>query len=306
MNAPHTDRELVVNADDLGFVPSVTRGIIEAMEHGIVRSASLMANMPNAADAVRDVARLRSRGLDLGVGLHFNIVVGEPVAGRSSLAGTAFHPLRVHAWRAWRRQLDLRDVERELRAQLERASRLLREAGMPVTHIDSHRHAHCLPGVYELVVAVAREHGIPHVRQPAESAATLLGKPHALLAVGALRALVGNRPHHDEARFAGVALMRSPHFDRDLGAFLEAILPGTTELMVHPGYDSPELAALDPYRAPRERELRALTAPSARERVERLGIRLARFGATARAGSAPTPAAPATPSAGRARTRRAE
>lgn len=290
-------RQLIVNADDLGLVPSVTRGIVETMASGIVRSASLMANMPAAAGAVLDVARLRDAGLDLGVGLHFNMVAGQPLVAGSTLAGATgnFLPLPVHAWRALRRRLVVADVERELRAQLGRAEQLLRGIGARVTHIDSHRHTHCIPGVYEMVQRVAREHGISHVRQPSETAATLLGRPHALLATRALRAMVGQRAPHGDARFAGIALMRSPTFDRDLDRFLVALPPGTTELMVHPGYDSPELAAMDGYRAPRERELRALTQPRLQERLDALGIRLSHFGATAPPASAARPAAPAAP-----------
>src|SRR5690349_15149849 len=97
-------RTLIVNADDLGFVPSVTRGIIEAMEHGIVRSTSLMVNTSHGEAAVRDVARLRDRGLDVGVGLHFNIVVGVPLGAVPALTSASgeFLPLSAHAWRAVR------------------------------------------------------------------------------------------------------------------------------------------------------------------------------------------------------------
>jgi len=35
-------RYLIVNADDFGQSPGVNRGIIQAHEHGIVTSASLM------------------------------------------------------------------------------------------------------------------------------------------------------------------------------------------------------------------------------------------------------------------------
>lgn len=288
-------RVLIVNADDLGFVPSVTRGILDSIERGIVRSTSLMVNMPDAADAVRGIGALAARGIPAGVGLHFNIVVGEPLHRGGPLvdARGRFLPLTTHAWRAWSGRLDLGAVERELRAQLERAQALLGGIGAPVTHIDSHRHSHCLPGVYEVVARVAREHGIPHVRQPVESGTTLLGRPHAMAASRILRFLVGDRPAYDPIRFAGIALMRSSTFQRDVERLLSALPEGATELMVHPGYDSPELAAIDSYRAPRERELRALTSPAVRETLESAGIMLAHFGATVPTASAPTPAAPA-------------
>jgi predicted glycoside hydrolase/deacetylase ChbG (UPF0249 family) len=290
-----TRRTLIVNADDLGFVPSVTRGILEAMEHGIVRSASLMTTMADAESAVRGVAAVADAGIDVGVGLHFNIVAGAPLTASPALTDRAgrFLPLTTHIWRAVRGRLDLRAVDAELHAQLQRAESLLETVGLTVTHIDSHRHAHCLPGVYELVTGLARERRIPHVRHPVESGPTLLARPHAVFATRVLRALVGTQAPYDDARFAGVALMRSPSFDTDLQRFVDALPPGRTELMVHPGYDSAELAAIDGYRAPRERELRALRSPALRATLASAGIALAHFGATARPVSAPTRGIPA-------------
>lgn len=288
-------RTLIVNADDLGFVPSVTRGILESIDRGIVRSASLMVNMGHAEDAVREIAALADRGVDVGIGLHFNIVVGEPLGRGGPLTDNRgrFLPLTAHAWRAWRRRLDLGAVERELRAQLERAQTLLREVGFGVTHVDSHRHTHCLPGVYGVVTRVAREHGVAHVRQPVETAGTLLGRPHAMFATRVLHALVGNVPAYDDTRFSGMALMRSATVGADIERLLATLPPGRTELMVHPGYDSAELAAIDSYRTPRERELRALTSPAVRATIESRGIVLAHFGATTPIASASTRTTPA-------------
>ena len=49
--APPALRRLIVNADDFGQSPGVNRGIIEAHQHGIVTSASLMVSWPAAAEA---------------------------------------------------------------------------------------------------------------------------------------------------------------------------------------------------------------------------------------------------------------
>jgi predicted glycoside hydrolase/deacetylase ChbG (UPF0249 family) len=80
-------------------------------------------------------------------------------------------------------------------------------------------------------------------------------------------------------------LMGSRTLEDDMDRLVRALPVGsTTELMVHPGYDSPELAALDPYRAPREREVRALTRPALRELIRDRGMTLTHFGAIARPG----------------------
>lgn len=277
---------LIVNADDLGLAESVNRGILETMESGIVTSASLMVNMAGHDDAMRRVAAARARGLDVGIGLHLNLVAGRALSDCPTLvrpAASEFHSVWSLAARAFAGRLSKGDVEREVEAQLERAESLLAPVGLRVTHIDSHRHAHCLPGIYDVVVGVARARGIAHVRHPEESSPTLLNRPPAVLAARLLRAALPRRDTVDDVAFVGLALMGSRTLDRDLQRLLAALPRGTTELMVHPGYDSPELAAIDGYRAPREREVRALTSPALRSRLRDLGMELTHFGATARA-----------------------
>jgi predicted glycoside hydrolase/deacetylase ChbG (UPF0249 family) len=265
----------------------VNRGIVETIERGVVTSASLMINMPACDDAIRRLRELQARGVTASIGLHFNIVTGRalgtcPTLTQPRSGAREFLPLLSLAWRAFARRIDPRDVEAELEAQLQRAGELLATVGTRVTHIDSHRHAHCLPGVLDVVLRTARRHHIEHVRHPNEGS-TLLRSPRASLAAQLLRVVLATQtvPPIDDIGFTGVGAMGSRTFDRDLLEIISALPQGTTELMVHPGYDSPELAALDPYRAPREREVRALTSPALRERIVERGVELTRFGATA-------------------------
>jgi predicted glycoside hydrolase/deacetylase ChbG (UPF0249 family) len=298
---------LIVNADDLGLAESVNRGIIEAIERGIVTSASLMVTMPACDDAIRRLAEALARGTGpISIGLHFNLVAGRPLEHARTLTNPRtgeFLPMLTLAWRAWGgdSRLDLREVERELDAQLHKAKELLIPIGLQVTHIDSHRHAHCLPGVFDSVVRAARRHGIVHVRHSCDAPGTQLGRPHAMLASRLLRAVLAKHQPIDDVRFAGIAMMRSRTFDKDIERLIANLPAGTTELMVHPGYDSPELGEIDGYRAPRERELRALTSPALRDRIEALGVELTRFDGPLVSESAQNPTAPAAPRAKRDR-----
>lgn len=274
-------KRLVVNADDLGLVESVNRGIIETIELGVVTSTSLMVNMPGRGDAARRLAELNTRGARPSIGLHFNIVAGRPLANcRTLVAGSGdFLSLSTLAVKAVARRIDERDVQRELDAQLDTARDLLAGLGARLTHIDSHRHAHCLPVVFDVVTRTARRLGVSHVRRPFESGTTGR-RPHALLATGLMRVLLAGRAPYDDIGFTGLGAMASRTFEADILALLASLPDGTTELMVHPGYDSPELAAIDPYRAAREREVRALTSPVVRARVRELGVELLPFDAT--------------------------
>lgn len=273
-------RQLVINADDLGLAQSVNRGIIDTIERGVVTSTSLLVNMPASVHAIACLRDWRGRNADgtLGVGLHFNIVAGKPLTRCATFtdAHGAFLPLPTLTWRAVRGRIAERDVREELDAQLERAEAWVRPLGMRLTHIDSHRHTHCFPSIFDVVARTAARHGIGHVRHPFESR-PLIRNPRAVVAAALLRAVGATRRPPDDVAFVGIGAMGSPTFNEDILTMLAELPVGTTELMVHPGYDSPELAAIDAYREPREREAAALMSPAFRERIHELGVQLTSF-----------------------------
>ena len=71
-------KNLIVNADDLGWTEGVNAGIAEAHRNGIVTSASLLANGAAFGAAV-ELARSTA---GLGVGVHLNLSDGAPAAPR--------------------------------------------------------------------------------------------------------------------------------------------------------------------------------------------------------------------------------
>jgi predicted glycoside hydrolase/deacetylase ChbG (UPF0249 family) len=274
-------RLLVINADDLGFAPGVNRGIVEAHEAGALSSASMMVNTPAFDDAVQLV---RTRGLRLGVGLHLNLITGRPLSDAPSLVDPhtgAFHSLSGLAKRAASGRLHAADVRRECDAQLA----ALASAGIAPTHLDSHRHAHALPGVLPAVVASARAAGVRVVRRPLDRpsltdpvASAKMLVLHAAWWVAYRRvdadgrALLARAPN-----FRGIALQGAPDVETRLLALLDRLPAGATELMLHPGHDDAMLAAQDPYRVEREREVAALCSPAIRARLERGDVRLVSF-----------------------------
>ncbi|HOI45659.1 MAG TPA: ChbG/HpnK family deacetylase, partial [Candidatus Aminicenantes bacterium] len=75
-------KRVIVNADDFGLCQGVNRGIVLAHQKGILTSATLMANMPGFDEAV-EMARDHPR---LGVGVHLNLLRGEPVTPARDVA----------------------------------------------------------------------------------------------------------------------------------------------------------------------------------------------------------------------------
>jgi chitin disaccharide deacetylase len=135
-------RFLIVNADDFGQGRGVNRGIIEAHEHGIVTSASLMVRRPAAAEA----AAYARRRPELSVGLHLDL--GE----------WAF---RQGAWEALYEVVPVDDaaaVAAEAARQLELFHRLV---GRAPTHLDSHQHVHRDEPVRSVLAEIAGRLRIP-------------------------------------------------------------------------------------------------------------------------------------------------
>jgi len=269
-----------VNADDFGLSAGVNRGILEAHWAGVVSSVSVLVNLPAWEDAA---PRLGAAAPALGVGLHLNLTVGKPLSPGGTLCDRrtgAFHRLTMLVGRALAGRIDPADVAAECAAQVAR----LREAGVAITHLDGHRHAHVLPGVWPAVVETARRQGVPVVRVPLEPLGVnprnwpALVKKVALAAAWRVASRGAPAPRSAD-RFFGISLQGGAEFLPRLLALLDRLEPGTTELVVHPGYPDGDVAYWDRYVAPRAAELAALTAPVVRERIRRGDFRLVHFGA---------------------------
>jgi predicted glycoside hydrolase/deacetylase ChbG (UPF0249 family) len=244
----------------------------------VVTSTSLLAN-----GVAFDHAVAIAHGVDrvLGIGVHLDFVQGRPLTSPRTLVDKTghFQSLPTLARRAMLGRVDPHDVMTEAVAQIER----VRRAGLAITHVDSHRHAHLLPGVWGAVVDAAASEGIAFVRVPVErrSADSSLGatlKMLALRAAARFDAKVRPFPRHSH-NFIGLSLQGRHHFGMLLLRALNSLPGGTTELMVHPGHADASLSAFDSYRTPREGELRALLSAPVRERLRRGDIRLTHFGA---------------------------
>jgi len=275
-------KRLVVNADDFGLSAGVNRGILEANAAGVVTSASLMVNTPGFAAAAAAAARGAPR---LGVGLHLNLTAGAPISPPEAVPSLCGRDGRLHSHaglvaRALAGRLVAREVERECAAQIARA----RTAGVKLTHLDGHLHAHALPGVWRPVLAAARAAGIDVVRLPLEPAAPMAWRPLAAVGQVLLSAAYriaasggdGSVPRH-AAHFRGFALTGRRDFKTRLLALLDRLGPGVTELMVHPGYPDADLATWARYVDGREVELAALLSAEVRERLGRGDIELMTF-----------------------------
>src|SRR5262249_59679510 len=76
-------KNLIVNADDLGWTEGVNQGIAEAHRRGLVTSTSLLANGRAFASALA----VNREHPELGIGVHLNLREAPPTAAATRVAG---------------------------------------------------------------------------------------------------------------------------------------------------------------------------------------------------------------------------
>jgi chitin disaccharide deacetylase len=275
-------KSLIVCADDFGRAVAVNNAVEEAHRDGILTVASLMVGAPAMADAVARAKRLP----ELGVGLHLVLADGVPVLPARevpALVGSdgAFDPNMVRAgFRFYFSPAARRQLAAEIRAQFE----AFRATGLPLDHVNGHKHIHVHPTVARLVVEIGRDYGVRAVRLPQEPVAPLRlafpSEPRRAAAWSPV--LTGLRRRLDRAGLArndqvfGIAWSGGMVEDRILG-LLPHLPDGVSEIYCHPSANSGAgaCASIPGYR--QDEELAALLSPRVRARIEQLGLRLARY-----------------------------
>lgn len=283
-------KRLIINADDFGLSKGINRGIIKAYQEGILTSASLIVNMPGFEDAIS----LIRRNPGLTVGIHLNIIRGEPVLPSFKLPsftiGRCFlrSPLKILGV-IYSGKLSLKELEIECRAQIEK----LLQRGISITHIDSEKHLHLINPIFAVITKIAREYGISKIRCINEI--SLFDQDTANLSfifrrqfynrlflnmTSAQNRLLVQRYHLKTADyFCGVGGMTRLKYER---ALLN-LKNGTTEIMCHPGYIEDEWQNYPLSREKyylnvnREQELNALIDQRLKELIRRLNIELISF-----------------------------
>jgi predicted glycoside hydrolase/deacetylase ChbG (UPF0249 family) len=246
---------LIITADDLGLSRAVTKGVLEAHRRGVVRSAGLLVTYPASPEAAAE-ARLER---DLEVGLHIDLVGGDPISDPATIpslcdAEGRFFPLSEFTKRLFTARIRASDIAVELRAQVERA----RSWGTPALAWDSHRHVHLMPPVARVVGGVAKEMGARWVRRGRAYGATLVPK-QAALSLATLVSELSLRHVAGNGWFLDVTYVR-PRLDAEAVALL-AMRGGVGEISSHPGYIDDDLRHADSLVEPREYDLELLTDP---------------------------------------------
>jgi len=126
----------------------------------------MMVGAPAAADAVARARKLPN----LRVGLHVVLVDGDPVTERVQIPGLVDRSGRLRndlarygAEIAVRASLR-RQIAKEITAQFE----AYKATGLPLDHVDAHRHFHLHPAVAASIMNIGQRYGMRALRIPVE------------------------------------------------------------------------------------------------------------------------------------------
>lgn len=145
--------KIIINADDFGYCEAVNYGIISAHNNGIVRSTSMMANMPGVEHGVG----LLKENKTLNCGVHMTLSCGRPLLSnlKTIVDKDGFFIRRITDEII--EKMDCDEIYRELCAQIDRVKGL----GIDISHLDSHHHIHTLVSLKPVVEKIVTKYNLP-------------------------------------------------------------------------------------------------------------------------------------------------
>ncbi len=274
-------KSLIVTADDFGASTAINEAIERGHRDGCLTAASLMVTGEAVDDAIG-----RARAMPtLGVGLHLVLVEGMPALPASDVPDLVDDTGRFRTDMA-RMGADIffrPAVRRQLFAEITAQFSAFAATGLPLDHVNAHKHFHLHPTIAGAVLEIGRRHGMRAMRAPVEPIAVLRQlEPVSDTALNRVATLWAQRLRR-RLRLSGVtvpdqvfglAWSGAMTADRVAG-LIDRSPDGVTELYLHPAMrdDFPGHAPGYQYAA----ECAALCDPAVRAAIARSATTLARF-----------------------------
>lgn len=152
---------LIINADDLGASEEVNDAVFELMGSGLVTSATLMSNGPAFSAAALRVKEYPT----CSFGVHLNLTSFPPVSESKNLEPILWNGEFCRELLTDERCRKLRgELTQELTMQVEKVF----DAGVPVSHFDSHHFIHLKPVLLPVIKRVQKRFGVRKFRSSFE------------------------------------------------------------------------------------------------------------------------------------------
>jgi chitin disaccharide deacetylase len=231
-----TDRLLIIHCDDVGMCHSANLAVIDGMENGLITSGSIMTPCPwfnEIADYSRNHPE-KDFGVHLTQTAEWKFYRWGPVAPHELVKG--LYDPEGYLWKSVEEVYAHSTPEEALtegRAQIKKAI----DAGIPVTHIDSHMGTMQYKAEYlKYYIQLALEFNLP-LRMAAQSTMESFGFPE-----------LRNQFKEKGLVFTDYFIYDELNNYNDVKPFWTNIIrnlkPGVTELFIHASKESEELKAI--------------------------------------------------------------
>lgn len=242
---------LIVNGDDFGLTKGVNKGIVESYKNGILRSTSIMCNMPY----VYESAEIKELCPDLGFGIHITLDAGKPLSNPNKVPTLIDE--RGYFKKDYQHALNGANVD-EIRIEIEEQIKKALSLGIPITHMDSHHGVQSQSKVIDVFIDMAHKYNLPVRSTPLD---------REIIIKAGLKT-VDNFIYnfYDE----GVK-------KENLLFILEKLEDDITEMMTHPAHVDDELIKVSSYNVKRGIEREILTDPDVIQFVKEKNIMLVNY-----------------------------
>lgn len=152
-------KNIILNADDLGFSIGVNEAILAANTTGFLTHASLMSNTQYFDHAVKEII---PKTKDLKVGVHVNLTCSKALFSENVLTEKGFlENTFVNLLFRRKNKKVLDSLEKEIELQILK----IKNAGISISHIDGHEHVHIIPSINKIIRKLAKKYNIDRVRE---------------------------------------------------------------------------------------------------------------------------------------------
>jgi len=261
-------KRLIINSDDYGRTPEISRGIRESHLNGVVTSTTCMMNIPTTAD---DILIAMKEAPNLNLGVHLVLTMGRPLSAHEAVSSVVDENGNYFKYQPFVENvpnLNMDEVKAEWRLQIER---FVKTTGRKPTHLDSHHHssffsAKLFHGMLELAKEYdcAIRYPFTNVYDEIEEASKYA--PEFMKEFDLRRPDIFISNFYDDGATVDNLLNIINNFD-----------DGTSELMCHPGHVDDAFATESVYNFQRERELKILTDLAIKQAIEVNSIELISF-----------------------------
>ena len=264
-------KQLIINSDDYGRTPDISRGIREAHLRGVVTSTTCMMNIPTTA---ADIAVALKETPMLGMGVHLVLTMGKPILTREAVRAASttdengnffkYTPFIEHL-----STINMDDVKAEWRSQIEA---FIKASGRKPTHLDSHHHSsYFSPELFHAMLEFAKEYDCA-IRLPFTNDVSSELEETNKIVPELIKQFDPRKPDAFVVNFYDEGATQATLLN-----IINNLSNGTSEIMCHPGYVDDAFASESVYNRQRERELKILTDPSIKKAVLANGIKLITF-----------------------------